>query len=155
MCKKSILTALNIVERKRRREQEQEKENTLIMDDENDEDLDTVVELDSYSAKGFYSQVFALANYIAFFVWPDNPKPPKRASKLSAMQFLERKLERKADLKKIELELKRKELELKEIQMEREHEEQQKREEDRQKRMQLEFMERKTMLELLLKLSPK
>lgn len=69
MYKKSILAALNIAERKRRREQEQEKENTLIMDDENDEDLDTVDELNSYSAKGFfYSQVFALANYIAFFV---------------------------------------------------------------------------------------
>ena len=60
------------------------------------------------------------------------PQKPKRASKLSALHLLERKMEKKADLKTVELELKRKELELKELQMQREHEEKQKREEDRQ-----------------------
>ena len=51
------------------------------------------------------------------------PKKAKRASKLSALQFLERKLDKTAALQKIELELRTKELEIKEIQMEREHEE--------------------------------
>ena len=71
------------------------------------------------------------------------------------MELLERKIEKKADLKKMELELKKKNLELREIQMEREYEERQKREEERQKRMDLEFAEKKAFLELIQKLSSK
>ena len=65
------------------------------------------------------------------------------------MELLEKKFDKKASLKKMELELKKKELELKEVQMAREHEERQRREEERQKRMELEFAEKRAMLELL------
>ena len=65
------------------------------------------------------------------------------------MELLEKKIDKKANLKKMELELKKKELELKEVQMAREHEERQRRDEERQKRMELEFAEKRAMLELL------
>ena len=51
------------------------------------------------------------------------------------------------------MELKRKELELKQIKMDREHEEKIKLEDERNKRMQMEFSERKALLELIQKLS--
>ena len=77
----------------------------------------------------------------------------KRASKLSAIEMLGEKFEKKAELRKIELELKKRELELKEIQMDREHEERKKLEEERKSRMEYEFKERNAFLELIQKLS--
>ena len=67
--------------------------------------------------------------------------------------MLGQKFEKKAELKRMELELKRKELELKQIKMNREHEEKIKVEDERNKRMQMEFNERKALLELIQKLS--
>ena len=84
---------------------------------------------------------------------PESPQKKKRASKLGALELLEKKINKKADLKKMELELRKKELELRELQMEREHEEKQKREEERQKRLDLELAREKAILELLQKFS--
>ena len=71
-----------------------------------------------------------------------------RATKLSALEMLEHKFDKKTELKRIELDIRRKELELQEIKMDREHE-------DRKKRMEMEFSERKAFLELIQNLSKK
>ena len=71
------------------------------------------------------------------------PKKGKRASKLSAIEMLTNKIDKKADLKKAELDIRKQELEMRRIQMDREHEEKKQLEEERKKRMELEFMERK------------
>ena len=79
----------------------------------------------------------------------------KRASKLSALDMLDKNIEKKSELKEKELELKRMELEMMKIEMDREYEERKKQEEERQKRMELEFAERKAMLNLIQKLVSK
>ena len=71
------------------------------------------------------------------------------------MELLEKKMDKKAEFRKMELELKKRELDLREVQQAREHEEKQRREEERQKRMELEFAEKKAMIELLQKFASK
>ena len=83
-----------------------------------------------------------------------SPKKIKRASKLSAVEMLNSKIDRKADLKKAELDIRQQELDLRKVQMERDYEEKKKVEEERKQRMELEFMERKAMIGLLQKLAP-
>ena len=68
------------------------------MEDENYDDLEDVDELSSHLAKGLNSS--HVLYLLRFFVWLDYPKNPKRASKLSAMQLLEKKLEKKLILRK-------------------------------------------------------
>ena len=68
----------------------------------------------------------------------------KRFSKLSAIEMLDKKNEKKADWKETELELRRSELEFNRIKFEAENEE-------KKERLKLELEERKTMLELLKK----
>ena len=79
----------------------------------------------------------------------------RRASKLSVMEMLEQKMQRKSELKERELEIRRMELDLQKRKMDREEEEQKRLEEERQKRMELEFKERRAMLELIKKLASK
>ena len=82
------------------------------------------------------------------------PKPTRqRATKLSAIEMLEKKFKAKSEVKKMELDLKRKEL--KEKQMERDFEQAKRMEEERDKRLSLEFAERRAMLELVQSLAPK
>ena len=78
----------------------------------------------------------------------------RRASKLSVMEMLEQKMQRKSELKEREMEIRRMELDLQKRKMDREEEEQ-KRLDERQKRMELEFEERRAMLELIKKTSVK
>ena len=68
----------------------------------------------------------------------------KRASKISVMEMLEAKYERKAELKEKELELKRMELEIAQRRLALE-------EEERKQHLQMEMEEKKTFLELLKK----
>ena len=68
--------------------------------------------------------------------------------------MLNSKIDRKADLKKAELDIRQQELDLRKVQMERDYEEKKKVEEERKQRMELEFMERKAMIGLLQKLAP-
>lgn len=68
----------------------------------------------------------------------------QRTSKLSALEVLEKKFEKKAELKEKELDLWKKELELQERKLISE-------EEERKKRVELELEERRTMMELLKK----
>ena len=82
-------------------------------------------------------------------------KVPRRGSKLSALELLGQKFEKKSELKKVELDLRKKELELKEIQMQREYEAKKKEQEERDKRLEFEFSERKVFLELIQKMSSK
>ena len=79
----------------------------------------------------------------------------RRASKLSVMEMLEQKMQRKSELKERELEIRKMELELQKKKMDREEEERKRQEEERQKRMELEFLERRAMLELIQKLVSK
>ena len=67
-----------------------------------------------------------------------------RSSKLSAMEILQQKFEKKAELKERELELRKKELELQERKLISE-------EEERKKRVDLELEERRAMMQLLKK----
>ena len=82
-------------------------------------------------------------------------KVPRRGSKLSALELLGQKFEKKSELKKVELDLRKKELELKEMQMQREYEAKKKEQEERDKRLEFEFAERKVFLELIQKMSSK
>ena len=66
------------------------------------------------------------------------------ASKISAIEMLKKKYDKKAELKEKEIELRRIELQLKKRKMENE-------EEERKKRVELELEERRAMLELLRK----
>ena len=93
-------------------------------------------------------------HFVSLFIHVESPKKIKRASKLSAIEMLNAKFDKKADLKKVELDIRMKELELRQLQMDREHEEK-KMEEERKQKMELEFMERKAMIELIQKLASK
>ena len=68
----------------------------------------------------------------------------KRATKLSAIEMLERKYEKKAALKERELELKKIELDLQRWKMDME-------EEERKQRLQLELEEKRAFLDLFKK----
>ena len=74
----------------------------------------------------------------------------RRASKLSVIEMVEQKMQRKSELKERELEIRKMELELQKKKMDREEEE--RKQEERQKRMELEFSKRLAMLELIQKL---
>ena len=78
-----------------------------------------------------------------------------RASKLSVIEMVEQKMQRKSELKERELEIRKMELELQKKKMDREEGERKRQEEERQKRMELEFSERRAMLELIQKLVSK
>lgn len=87
-------------------------------------------------------------------------KAATRASKLSVIELLERKFCERSELKEKELELRKMDLELMQQQMDREDKEREenmkdkkKQDKEREKRMELEFAERKAMLELLQKLA--
>ena len=73
-------------------------------------------------------------------------------SKLSAIEMLQSKFEHNSVLRAKELDLKREELDLMRRRMDREDEERKRAAEEREKRMEMEFAERKMMLELLSKL---
>ena len=77
----------------------------------------------------------------------------KRASKLSVIDLLETKFERKAQLKEKELEIRKMELELQKRKMDQDEEERKRAQEERQKRFELELAEKKSMLELIQKLA--
>ena len=79
----------------------------------------------------------------------------RRASKLSVMEMLEQKMQKKSELKERELEIRQMELELQKKKMDNEERERKTLEEERQKRMELEFAERRAMLELIQKLVSK
>ena len=68
----------------------------------------------------------------------------RRGSKLSAIELMEKKFSRKAELKEKELELRRMELELQQKKFEAEQEE-------RKQRLQLELEERRAIIHLLQK----
>ena len=82
-------------------------------------------------------------------------KKQRRMSKLSAMEMLGKRLERKSELKQQEIELRRMELEIKQRQLEQENEDKLRVEEERKARMELEFAERRALLELVQKLVSK
>ena len=69
-----------------------------------------------------------------------SPKKTKRATKLSAVEMLNSNINRKADLKKAELDIRMKELEFRKLQAEREHEEKKRMEEERKRKMELDFI---------------
>lgn len=78
----------------------------------------------------------------------------RRVSKLSVLEMLEQKMQRKSELKERELDIRKMELELQK-KMDREEEEGKRLEEERQKHMELEFSERRALLELIQKLVAK
>lgn len=129
------------VERKRRREKNKDvdDEDDFLLDE--DEEPGNTIRLTIHACITFYT--------IA------SPKKVRRASKLSAIEMLNSKIDKKADLKKVELDIRMKELDFRKLQMDREHEEKKKMEEERKQRMELEFMERKAMIELIQKLASK
>lgn len=67
--------------------------------------------------------------------------------------MLNSKMDKKAEMKKAELDIRKKELELRQLQMERENEEKKQMADEKKRRLELEFMERKAMLELVQKLA--
>lgn len=73
-----------------------------------------------------------------------------RLNKLSAVQMLKKKFERKAELKK-ELEIKKLELELQASKMDQEETARKQEQVEKNKQLELELEERRTMLELLKK----
>lgn len=79
---------------------------------------------------------------LSFFAFCPGKKVKQRASKLSAMQMLSEKYEKKAELKQKELEIRKLELDLQKRKFEEETEE-------RKMRFTMEMEERRMMLELL------
>lgn len=80
-------------------------------------------------------------------------KRPKRASKLSVVEVIDKKFQRKSELKEKELELRRVELELQKRKMDLEEADRKRADEERKERTSLEFEERRLMLQLLQKLA--
>ena len=79
-------------------------------------------------------------------------KQPKRATKLSVVELMEKKFQSNLKLREKELELKQMELELQKQKMDQEREEKTNLAEERKQRVDLEFQERRLMLQLLQKL---
>ena len=82
-------------------------------------------------------------------------KQSKRATKLSVLELMEKKFRSNSKLREKELELKQMKLELQKQKIDQERNEKEREAEERKQRMDLEFKERKLMLQLLQKLVDK
>ena len=91
-------------------------------------------------------------NYLNHLIlFPGKTGKAARLTKLLAVQMLEKKFERKAQLKEKELDLRRMELELQSRKLDQEEAARKQEQEEKKKRLELELEERRTMLELLKK----
>ena len=92
---------------------------------------------------------------VNFSHFENKGKQPRQVTKLSVVEFMERKFHSNSKLREKELELKRMELELQKQKMDQERDEKEREAEERKQRVDLEFQERKLMLQLLQKLVEK